>query len=122
MKIVTVICTARFWLALMLSVTFGMGATAAGIHPVDAEEIACMTEDAEAHVNTEISDAETGNTEQRPEHKHHNHSCGPCHLHMVGMNGLTFTYALSASSGLRPGADQHVPRAGPHGLYRPPRA
>lgn len=122
MKIVTVICTARFWLALMLSVTLGMGATAADIHPVDAEEIACMTADAEAHHDAELSHTESDDPEQRPAHKHHTHSCGPCHLHMVGMNSLTFSYALSATSGLRPGADQHVPRAGPHGLYRPPRA
>mmetsp|Transcript_19117 Transcript_19117/g.24746 ORF Transcript_19117/g.24746 Transcript_19117/m.24746 type:complete len:123 (+) Transcript_19117:707-1075(+) len=122
MKIVTVICTARFWLALMLSATFGMGAAAADIHPVDAEEIACMSADAETHHAVELIDAGSDDSEQRPDHKHHKHSCGPCHLHMVGVNGLTFSYALSITSGLRPGADQHVPRAGPDGLYRPPRA
>ena len=50
MKIVTVICTARFWFALMLSVTLGMGATAATIHPVDAEEIADALKDGIASV------------------------------------------------------------------------
>ena len=64
MKIVTVICTARFWLALMLSVTLGMGATAADIHPVDAEEIACMTADAEAHHAAEIGDTENDDSDE----------------------------------------------------------
>ena len=43
----------------MLSVTLGMGATAATIHRVDAEEIACMTADTEAHHAAELSDAES---------------------------------------------------------------
>ncbi len=122
MKTVSVICTARFWLALMLSVTLGMGATAAVNHAMDAEEIACVTTDAEAHHDAKLRDAENDYTEQRPAHKHHIHSCGPCHLHMVGMNISAFFFASRATLELRPGADQHVPRAGPIGLYRPPRA
>lgn len=106
----------------MLSVTVGMGATAADTHPVDAEEIACMTADAAAGHDAEPDDAEDNDSKQRPSHKHHTHSCGSCHLHMVSVTSLTFSYASSVTLALRPGADQHASRVGPYGLYRPPRA
>lgn len=106
----------------MLSVTLGMGTAAADIHPVDAAELACMSADAGANHDAEFGGIEKDDSEKRPAHKHHTHSCGPCHLHMVGMNGLAFAHASPASLSLRPGADQNVPRGGPSGLYRPPRA
>ena len=121
MKFVALICSVRLWLALVLSVTLGMGASAADIHPINADEIACMSADASAHHEADISGA--GNDEeQRPAHKHHTHNCGPCHLHMVGMNSLAVSYVSPAKLNLRPGADQSLALAGPLGLYRPPRA
>lgn len=121
MEFIALICSARFWLSIIVSTTLGIGGATADIHPIDAEEIACMTASIEAH-NTERRDVEKNNGEQRPAHKHHTHNCGPCHLHMVGMTGLSFTHDVPASQRLRPGANQHIPRAGPQGLYRPPRA
>lgn len=122
MKTAALIFSARFWLAIMLSVTLSMGPAAADIHPLDAAEMACLDADAAADHNEEQEDADQNDGEQRPAHKHHTHSCGPCHLHMASMNGLSLTHSLHATLSQRPGADEHVPYAGPFGLYRPPRA
>jgi len=118
MKFAAFICSARFWLSVMLAVTMGMGTAAADIHPVDADEIACQSADvSESHSGIDQDDGE-----QRPDHDHHAHNCGSCHVHMVGMKGSSFSLACSSSLALRPGADQSLARDGPHGLYRPPRA
>lgn len=102
----------------MLAVTMGMGASAADIHPVSADEIACQSADiSESHTGI---DQDSG--EQRPDHDHHAHNCGTCHVHMVGMRAANLSLVCPASLALRPGADQFLARAGPNGLYRPPRA
>lgn len=95
-----------------------MGTASADIHPPDADEVACQS--------AEILEIHTGidqdNNERRPDHDHHAHNCGSCHVHMVGVKASKASLALQASLALRPGANQHVARAGPYGLYRPPRA
>jgi len=121
MKFTAIILSARFWLMLMLSATLGFGTAAADIHPEDASEIACTNIDGQTEHEIVINDANNDDGEKRPSHKHHTHHCGPCHLHVVGTYGTIFTYHLSSSIALRPGANQYVPRAGPSGLYRPPR-
>ncbi len=99
------------------------GALAADIHPVDADEIACQSADITAqHAGVKNANLEKDSEDQRPDHDHHVHNCGPCHVHMVGMKVSGLSYGISAMLSLRPGSDQAMPRGGPLGLYRPPRA
>ena len=107
MKLAALICSARFWLSVMLAVTMGMGTAAADIHPVDADEIACQSAD----VSENHSGIDQDDGEQRPDHDH-----------LEAMKGSSFSLVCPSSLALRPGADQSLARDGPYGLYRPPRA
>ena len=128
MKFVAVIFSARFWLALMVSITMGIGTAAADIHPPDPDEIACeetqalMSHDTSSTTTHGLNSAETDKEESQREHDHHEHSCGSCHVHLVGTKVPTVSAYFIADPNLYLGADQTVPRAGPFGLYRPPRA
>lgn len=122
MKIAALMCNVRLWLAIMLSITLGLVAAAEEIHPASAAEIACMASGPAAVHEINPGDAEKNDGDQQPTHRHHTHSCGPCHLHVIGTNGPTFSYATSASLSIRRGANPNIPRAAPQGLYRPPRA
>jgi hypothetical protein len=112
MKFAALIFSARLWLVVMIAMTMSFGASVADIHPADADEIACQTADLAA---------ESSGDERSP-HEHHVHTCGSCHVHMVGMKVSSLTNFTPVTRSLRPGSDQGCPRAGPHGLYRPPRA
>jgi len=123
MKKIVLINAVRLMLTVMLAVTMIFGAAVADIHPVDADEIACQSADITAqHANLENPNLENDDEDQRPIHDHHVHNCGPCHVHMVGMKVAGFSYDTPAVLSLRPGSDQTMPRGGPLGLYRPPRA
>jgi len=128
MKYVAVIFSARFWLTLMVSITMGIGTAAADIHPPDPDEIACedtqalMSHDIGSFTTLGLNSAESDNEESQREHDHHAHSCGSCHVHLVGTKVPTVSAYFIADPNLYLGADQTVPRAGPFGLYRPPRA
>lgn len=117
MKFAALIFSARLWLVVMFAMAMTFGTSAADIHPVDADEIACQTADLAA----ELSGEEDDRDDQRPEHEHHAHNCGSCHVHIVGMKVSALNSATCISLALRPGSDQDAPRAGPKGLYRPPR-
>ncbi|WP_156811951.1 hypothetical protein [Robiginitomaculum antarcticum] len=123
MKFVAPIFSAKFWLTLMLSMTMSVGAFAADIHPADVDDDACQSAEIVAQsdsvaVSGEIDDGQ----DNSPAHDHHAHSCGSCHIHIVSNKFSSLTFALSASLNFKIGVDQAAPRAGPLGLYRPPRA
>ncbi len=115
MKFAALIFSARFWLVVMFAMAMTFGTSAADIHPVDADEIACQTAD----LAVELLGDDAG--DERQTHEHHAHNCGSCHVHMVGMRVGALSFANPASITLRPESDLAAPRAGPQGLYRPPR-
>lgn len=100
-----------------------VGTLAADIHPADADEIACESESVSVQ-HIELGSISENNDEpsERPAHDHHAHNCGTCHLHVVGSKVSQLSFALPMSHNFRLGGDQAAPRAGPLGLYRPPRA
>lgn len=128
MKFAAVIFSARFWLTLMVSITMGIGTAAADIHPSDPDEIACeetqtlMSHDIGSLTTLGLNSDQPENKDAPREHDHHAHSCGSCHVHLVGTKVPTVSAYFIADPNLYLGADQTVPRAGPFGLYRPPRA
>jgi hypothetical protein len=128
MKLAAVIFTARFWLTLMVSITMSIGTAAADIHPPESDDIACQESQAIASHSGDLLSAHTQSFDDPDgkdtprDHDHHAHSCGSCHLHLVGAKVPTVSASFISVSNLYVGADQTVPRAGPFGLYRPPRA
>lgn len=127
MKFVAIILSARFWFALMVSITMGVITDAADIHPPDPDEIACQeTQIADSHDNISVFTSddtdEDENGEHDRKHDHHAHHCGTCHMHVVDMRLSSMSLMIAGEQALSMGADQTVARAGPFGLYRPPRA
>jgi len=107
----------------MVSLTMSVGALAADIHPADADEIACeSSEVSPQHIDIDMSGDSNNDSEDRPAHDHHAHNCGTCHIHVVGTMVSKLSFALPISNNFMLGANQAAPRAGPMGLYRPPRA
>jgi len=127
MRFAAFILSARFWLTLMMSITMGMSTAAADIHPPDPDEIACQeTQIADPHGDVsalafDIADGDEKEDHER-KHDHHAHHCGTCHMHVVDMRRSSMSLMISGEQALSIGADQTVARAGPFGLYRPPRA
>jgi len=102
----------------MLAMSVSYGGFAADIHPVDADEISCQ----KANIATEHSGASQNGEDEQPDHDHHVHNCGSCHIHIAGAKITGVSQVTHSSLFLLPGSDQVAPRAGPHGLFRPPRA
>lgn len=127
MRFAAFIFTARFWLAVTVSVTMGMSTAVADIHPPDPDEIACQeTQIADPHGDVsalafDIADGDEKEDHER-KHDHHAHHCGTCHMHVVDMRRSSMSLMISGEQALSIGADQTVARAGPFRLYRPPRA
>jgi len=127
MKFAAFIFTARFWLAVTVSVTMGMSAAVADIHPPDPDKIACQeTQIADSHGDISVFTSDNTDGDEKEDHErkhdHHAHHCGTCHVHVVDMRLSSIPLMISGEQALSMGADQTVARAGPFGLYRPPRA
>ncbi len=116
MKLAALIFSARLWLVVMFAMAMTFSTSAADIHPVDADEIGCQTADLAAELSGD------GDGDEHQAHEHHVHTCGSCHVHMVGTKLGAVSFTDPASVRLRPKSDPGAPRAAPHGLYRPPRA
>ncbi|MGB0908161.1 MAG: hypothetical protein ACPGVT_11755 [Maricaulaceae bacterium] len=127
MRFIAIILSARFWLTLMVSITMGLSTAVADIHPPDPDEIDCQEiQLADSHGDAsalafDIADGDE-NGEHERKHDHHAHHCGTCHVHAVDMRLSSMSLMISGEQALSIGADQAVARAGPFGLYRPPRA
>jgi hypothetical protein len=114
----------RFLLAVLTACAFGMSATAADIHPPTADDMVCDTEaQSGLHLN-EVDLCEDLGDDHDPDrdHDHHAHHCGSCHLHPFSLRAVAPATELGLSQPHMLGTDQTVPRAGPFGLFRPPRA
>lgn len=123
MKFFALICSAKFWLTLMISLTMSVGTLAADIHPADADEIECENGEVSIQlIEIDVSGDTNKDSGDRPPHHHHAHNCGTCHIHVVGPKLTQLSIALNVSRNFRLRGDQDAPRAGPLGLYRPPRS
>jgi len=115
------ISSAKIWLTVCLAVLVSFATTTPDIHPVELDEIVCQDEagpNQESSLTSDDSDHPTG-----PEHDHHTHNCGSCHVHAIYLRLASANGDISIVR-VNHGFNQFdaSPRAGPLGLYRPPRA
>ena len=114
----------RFLLAVLMTCAVGMSATAADIHPPTADDMACDKDaQTELHlVEADLSDPLGDRNSPDRDHDHHAHNCGSCHLHPFSLKTAAPSHQFVMAQPHTPDADQAVARAGPFGLFRPPRA
>lgn len=114
----SIISVAKIWLTVCVALVMSFATVTPDIHPLEPEEIACQDE----------SGAVTASNDERPEqpnkppHDHHAHNCGSCHIHATSLQMASVSDTISVRLGYSLNAYDVAPRAGPMGLYRPPRA
>jgi hypothetical protein len=112
------ISSAKIWLTVCVAVMVSFATVTPDIHPVEPEEIACQDDAGTAQVSQE----QEPDHPNKPPHDHHVHNCGSCHIHAMTLHPVADKYAISDPVGFNLAAHDAPPRAGPIGLYRPPRA
>ena len=112
------ISTAKIWLTVCVAVMMGAATVTPDIHPVEPNEIACQDEGSSAQVSKKQSPEQPN----KPPHDHHAHNCGSCHIHATTLALASFRPSIADALGYKINASDAAPRAGPMGLYRPPRA
>ena len=112
------ISSAKIWLTVCVAVMMSFATVTPDIHPVDADEIACQDE------GNSVQAANNQSPEQpnKPPHDHHAHNCGSCHIHATTLHFASLKPSIVDALGYNLNAFDAAPRAGPMGLYRPPRA
>jgi hypothetical protein len=118
MRLSGFILSVKIWLAACLVATMLIGPASADVHAMDPDTIACQAlDDQLAAFGTDRTD----DGQSRPDHDHHAHTCGSCHFHLVGSFPARFVSPWGHRTVVLPEANVLAPRAGPFGLYRPPR-
>ena len=112
------ISLAKLWLTICVAVMVSFATVTPDIHPVDADEIACQDE------GNSVQAANKQSSEQpnKPPHDHHAHNCGSCDIHATTPHCASLKPSIADALGYNLNAYNAAPRAGPMGLYRPPRA
>lgn len=88
------------------------------IHPVEPDEIACQDEGSAVQTTTDKKPVQPN----QPPHDHHAHNCGTCHIHATTLQFASLKTTITDTLGYNLNTFDAAPRAGPMGLYRPPRA
>lgn len=120
----------RTFALIGLSMVMGLGMFPVEYHPEDVDQPGAIS--LEASLNISVADQQVADADdheqinQEPEEKgqpdQDAHSCGTCHVHIVGLKMAHIDYLGLASLPLRPLSDQPMIMRDLHGLYRPPRA
>ena len=118
MRLTGFILSLKIWLAACLVATMLIGPASADAHTMDPQTIACQVLD-DMRVQTGADRTDDG--QSRPEHEHHVDACGSCHFHLVGSFQASSASRKIPGAAVWPGTNAPAPRAGPFGLYRPPR-
>ena len=118
MRLSGYILSVKIWLAACLVATMLIGPASADVHAMAPDTIACQAlDDQLAASGTDRKD----DGQSRPDHDHHAHTCGSCHFHLAGSFPSRFVSPWGLRTVVLPEANMFAPRAGPFGLYRPPR-
>jgi hypothetical protein len=112
------ISSAKIWLTVFVAVMMSFATVTPDIHPVEPDEIACQDEGGIAQVSNEHSPEQPN----KAPHDHHAHNCGSCHIHATTLHFASLKPFIADTLGYNLNAFDAAPRAGPMGLYRPPRA
>lgn len=112
------ISSAKFWLTVCVAVMMSFATVTPDIHPVEPDEIACQDEVGFVLVSND----QAPDNPNKPPHDHHAHNCGSCHVHATSLQFASANPVISLKQGYTLNAYGLTPRAGPFGLFRPPRA
>lgn len=114
----SVISLAKIWLTVCVAVMISFATVTPDIHPVEQEEVVCQDDVDTVYVMP--SDQKPGQPVRAP-HEHHAHNCGSCHIHATSLQFSSVEAALPAKIEYNSNVSDVAPRAGPTGLFRPPR-
>lgn len=109
---------ARIWLTVCVAVMVSFATVTPDIHPVEPDEIACQDDTG----TVQVLQGQEPDHSNKPPHDHHAHNCGSCHIHATTLQSVSAKFALSDRAGYNLTTHDASPRAGPLGLFRPPRA
>lgn len=113
------ISSGKIWLTVCVAVMMSFATVIPDIHLVDPDEIACQDEVS----SVKASNEKMPNQPSKAPHEHHAHNCGSCHIHVTSLQTASIDDSMPvARAGYNLNAFDAPPRAGPMGLYRPPRA
>ena len=118
MRLSGYILSVKIWLAACLVATMLIGPASADVHAIDPETIVCQALDDQG---VETSTERTKDGQSSPDHDHHVDACGSCHFHLAGSFHTSSVSRIIPDASVWPGINATAPRAGPFGLYRPPR-
>lgn len=114
-----IISSAKIWLTISVAVMMSFATVTADIHPVEPDEIVCQDEISSVQASNEKKPEQPN----KPSHDHHAHSCGSCHIHATPLQMTSIDASIPVVRvGYNLNAFDTPVRAGPMGLYRPPRA
>lgn len=114
----TFISITKIWLTFSVAAMMGFATVIPDIHPAEPDKIVCQDE-----VNSVlVSNEHKPEQPNKPPHDHHAHNCGSCHIHATSLQVVSDLDFVAIGLGYNLNAYDAAPRAGPMGLYRPPRA
>lgn len=99
--------------AALVCLAFAMTPMASAQHMDAAPEEVCAVEHTEGASESGMPAA--------PDHDHHAHGCGACHVHLIGSVSLLASGIDSTRSNVRPLPAADIGSALLRGLFRPPR-
>ena len=118
MRLFHLLLNIRLWLVICVFATMLIGPASSDLHALDPEAITCQAFDDQG---VEKNTVRMKDGQSSPDHDHHVDACGSCHFHLAGSFPSRFVSPWGLRTVVLPEANMFAPRAGPFGLYRPPR-
>ena len=118
MRLFHLLLNIRLWLVICVFATMLIGPASSDLHALDPEAITCQALDDQG---VEKNTVRTKDGQSSPDHDHHVDACGSCHFHLAGSFHTSSVSRIIPDASVWPGINATAPRAGPFGLYRPPR-